>query len=67
MDTRSQVLLNLQAYMKKYDKIEDNASSASERKAYDRRLEVTLEELSERVKAETVALDQVVLPVHAVS
>ncbi|MCJ1251439.1 hypothetical protein MMC30_008672 [Trapelia coarctata] len=58
MGTRSQVLLNLQVYVKKVEETEYIASSTSERKAYDSQLEATFEELSGRVKAETVALDQ---------
>jgi len=59
MGTRSQVLLNLLAYVKKIEGTEYVATSTSERKGYYRRLHVTFEELSERVKAESVAVDQV--------
>jgi len=64
MNTRSQVLQNLQAYVKKIEETEYVASSTSERKAYASQLEMAFKELSERVEVETIALEQVGATVH---
>lgn len=64
MSTRSQVLQNLQVYVKKIEETEYVACSTSERKGYDSQLEGTFKELSERVKLETVALEQVGVTIH---
>ncbi len=64
MSTRSQVLQNLQVYVKKIEETEYVTCSTSERKGYDSQLEGTFKELSERVKLETVALEQVGVRIH---
>lgn len=66
MGTRSQALQKLQAYVKEVKETEYTTSSTSERKTYNTQLEATFEELLERVKAETVTLEQVDFVLHVV-
>ena len=65
MANRQQILEKLQAYVKKIQETEYATSSVEEQNAYESRLEVACEELTERVRQETSALEQVNLATKA--
>ena len=59
MANRQKILEKLQAYVKKIQETEYATFSAEEQEAYESRLDEAFEELTERVKQETTALEQV--------